>query len=370
MVLPHGHGHPRTSDNDAHDIYADFNSAGVYTVLISGRSNDHLLDRFVLYKSGVSDATNTSNPETLCEDGGTTTKYTLTVTNGSGDGSYTAGTNVNITADAPASGKAFDTWTGDVSGIVNVNSANTTITMPSQAASITATYKDVTLLTSVAINVGGNAYMASDGTNYIADDYFTSGSSYTSTNPINGTTDDVLYQSERYGDPFSYAIPLANGNYYLTLKFAEVYQTATNERVLDVTVEGSLEINDLDIYAEAGKDVAYDVMIPVNISDGELNISLTASVDNAKLSAILVSEDIPTGNKLKSTEAPLKVYPTVTDGIVTVEGLSNENMQLMNTMGVRSDLNIVNESTINIDMNPAGLYLLVIGTRGYRIILQ
>ncbi len=71
------------------------------------------------------------------------TLYTLTVNSGTGDGSYISGKVVNISADSPASGKQFDDWVGDTSGVANVNASSTTITMPSNAAEITATYTDV-----------------------------------------------------------------------------------------------------------------------------------------------------------------------------------------------------------------------------------
>ena len=57
-----------TSDHDRHDIYATFDSAGVYTVQISGRESNHAIDRFVLFKESmhsVSQATDLSNEETL-----------------------------------------------------------------------------------------------------------------------------------------------------------------------------------------------------------------------------------------------------------------------------------------------------------------
>ena len=44
--------------------------------------------------------------------------------------------------------------------------------------------------------------------------------SYTETIAIAGTSDDVLDQSERFRD-FSYAIPVANGDCLVTLKFKE-----------------------------------------------------------------------------------------------------------------------------------------------------
>lgn len=39
----------RTSDHDGHEIYATFNSAGDYTIEISGRSSGFAIDRMVLY---------------------------------------------------------------------------------------------------------------------------------------------------------------------------------------------------------------------------------------------------------------------------------------------------------------------------------
>ncbi|MCK9623136.1 MAG: hypothetical protein M0R47_21700, partial [Methylobacter sp.] len=60
----------------------------------------------------------------------------------SNSGSYTNGAQVAITADAPASGKIFDQWTGDTQYVASVSSTNTTVTMPAQPIILTATYKD------------------------------------------------------------------------------------------------------------------------------------------------------------------------------------------------------------------------------------
>lgn len=43
----------RTSDNDAHDIYVEFETTGVYTMEVSGRSSGHGIDRFVLFQEAV-----------------------------------------------------------------------------------------------------------------------------------------------------------------------------------------------------------------------------------------------------------------------------------------------------------------------------
>jgi hypothetical protein len=39
-----------TSDNDAHDIYVEFNNPGIYTMQVSARSAGHGIDKFILYK--------------------------------------------------------------------------------------------------------------------------------------------------------------------------------------------------------------------------------------------------------------------------------------------------------------------------------
>ena len=40
----------RTSDNDAHNIYVRFDSPGIYLMEVSGRSQGHAIDKFVLYQ--------------------------------------------------------------------------------------------------------------------------------------------------------------------------------------------------------------------------------------------------------------------------------------------------------------------------------
>jgi len=71
-------------------------------------------------------------------------KYTLTVTDGTGSGAYTAGTKVSISAKAPGAGKVFDRWWGDVDCVGNIYSSSTTVTMPQWNIGLIATYKEKT----------------------------------------------------------------------------------------------------------------------------------------------------------------------------------------------------------------------------------
>ena len=67
--------------------------------------------------------------------------YTLTVNNGSGDGSYPWGSIVQIVADVPVTVDwQFKCWIGDVAAVDDVNAATTDVTMPEANVTVTATY--------------------------------------------------------------------------------------------------------------------------------------------------------------------------------------------------------------------------------------
>ena len=91
----------------------------------------------------------------------------------------------------------------------------------------------------------------------------------------------------RFGN-FAYAIPLANGDYVVTLKFAETYWTTAGQRLFDVVMEGREVVSNLDLVAEVGPKAAYDVEVPVRVMDGVLNISFHTGRNNAQVSAIVV----------------------------------------------------------------------------------
>jgi len=90
------------------------------------------------------------------------TTYALTINNGTGSGSYTAGTMVNISANAAPSGQTFDKWTGDISNVADVNAANTTFTMGSFDATVTATYKDLQYTITASAGAGGIIFPSGD----------------------------------------------------------------------------------------------------------------------------------------------------------------------------------------------------------------
>ncbi len=135
---------------------------------------------------------------------------------------------------------------------------------------------------------GGGSYTSQSGVVYQPDTYYSGGTAASTTAAISGTWDPTLYQSERYGN-FSYNIPLANGNYTVTLKLAEIYWNAAGQRIFNVSMQGTQVISNLDIYAQVGNNAAYDLSFPVSVTNGLLNINFTSVVDYAKVSAIDVT---------------------------------------------------------------------------------
>jgi chitodextrinase len=115
---------------------------------------------------------------------------------------------------------------------------------------------------------------------------------YTRSQPINNTGDDPLYQSQRYGN-FTYTIPIVNGSYAVTLKFAELYWGSPGRRVFDVVMEGQKVISNLDVVAHVGTFTAHEVTIPVTVTDGALTLTFISRVDLAIVNAIVVSASGP-----------------------------------------------------------------------------
>lgn len=141
----------------------------------------------------------------------------------------------------------------------------------------------------IRINSGGPAQNYS-GEVWTADQYFTGGQTYSTTAAIAGTTQDQIYQSERYGN-VSYKIPVPAGKYKVNLYFAEIWWTASGQRVFSVAVENQFTRANIDLFQAYGNfNAAVIVADNIQVSDGFLDITLTTSKDNAKISGISVDK--------------------------------------------------------------------------------
>lgn len=99
-----------------------------------------------------------------------------------------------------------------------------------------------------------------EGNSWSPDNYYVGGRLATHKESVSGTPDPELYAGERYGN-FSYAIPVPNGKYAVTLYLAETWfrsdstgqdHGGVGDRVFDVYCNGTTLLKDLDIFAKAG----------------------------------------------------------------------------------------------------------------------
>jgi FlaG/FlaF family flagellin (archaellin) len=140
-----------------------------------------------------------------------------------------------------------------------------------------------------AVNSGGSAYTTDSGVPFQADTSCmdSGGLTYSTSDSIDGTTNDTLYQSECFGD-FGYTPSVANGTYRVTFKLAEIYWTDDDRRLYNVSLEGRRVVTLLDIHSRVGHDRSLELTRRVTVTDGTLDIEFVTETDNAKSSAILV----------------------------------------------------------------------------------
>jgi chitodextrinase len=145
------------------------------------------------------------------------------------------------------------------------------------------------------VNVGSSAsYVDPQGNTWAADDGYNTGYTEPNTATIAGTDKQALYQKRRIdrdtAPELTYGLTVPNGDYRVVLHFAEVVASVSfvGSRVFDITAEGALAVNDLDIFARVGANTALTVEIPVTVTDDQLNIGFLHGVNNPVLCGIEV----------------------------------------------------------------------------------
>jgi len=91
-----------------------------------------------------------------------------------------------------------------------------------------------------------------------ADRYFFHGLEVSRVEPVSNTADQEIFQGERFGN-FHYAIPVADGRYTVTLRFAETWfgpgkpgGGGVGSRIFDVYCNGTTLLRNFDILRSAG----------------------------------------------------------------------------------------------------------------------
>jgi thermitase len=177
---------------------------------------------------------------------------------------------------APSSISSTQTVTITAASVADsATTANATVTLnPSPSPSSPAFSS-----TPYYINSGGGSVRDASGITWAADTDFSGGITYSVTSPIANSTNPV-YQDCRYGT-FTYTFPVANGNYTVILKFAELYFNAAGQRQFNVALNGTQVLTNFDIFAQAGGEfLAMDRSFPVTVTNGQIQIQFTNGAAN------------------------------------------------------------------------------------------
>ena len=260
-------------------------------------------------------------------------------------------------------GYKLDEWSGDLSGSENPQ----TIVVDADKDITALTEFTGDAITSYAINCGGGAYEASDGTQFTKDMNFSGGNTYSTGSSISGTDDPALYQTERYGN-LVYSFDLNNGDYILTLMFAEIYADNPGARLFNVLIDDEMLVDSLDLYSEVGKNAAYNKTFSVYVTDGGIDIELQTLKDNAKISALKIMPvfegaayklTAETANGAIVTEPAGKVFMENTR--VAVEAVPDENFMFTEWGGDLSGTDNPSTVTMISDMSITASFLDVTG---------
>jgi hypothetical protein len=145
-----------------------------------------------------------------------------------------------------------------------------------------------------------DSYTDGNGQEWTPDTYFKGGRLILRRTAVSGTTEPGLFEGERYGN-FDYAIPVAQGEYGVTLYFAERYfgpgmpgQGGVGSRVFDVICNENALLRDFDVFKDAGGAnralvKTFHGLVPN--AQGKLMIRFLPVVNYALLDAISVVDE-------------------------------------------------------------------------------
>ena len=139
----------------------------------------------------------------------------------------------------------------------------------------------------IRVNAAGPAYIDSEGRLWSASNGFNGGSGF-GVSPPAGINVPVIYQTGLYNNsPFEYSAPLPNGQYQVTLKFADSMWCAPDD-YFSVVINGSTVASWLNPYGAVGAASPWDATYPITISDGHITIAFRPDRGYAVINAIQI----------------------------------------------------------------------------------
>ncbi|MGK7394629.1 MAG: glycosyl hydrolase family 8 [Candidatus Cyclobacteriaceae bacterium M3_2C_046] len=199
--------------------------------------------------------------------------YTLTVNNGSGDGTYQSGTVVNISADTAPTGQQFSNWTGATANIADINDVSTTLTMPAANITVTANYETIL---SPGLSIPGIIE---------AENYSAMNGIQTQPTTDTGGGENIGWVDT--GDWLDYNVEIpAAGEYNVTFRLASL----SNGAKFDLKI-GSATLTSVDEPATSGWQNWTSVTKTVNLQAGSQTLRIVATGSGWNLNWMDFSEN-------------------------------------------------------------------------------
>ena len=194
----------------------------------------------------------------------------------------------------------------------------------------------------IAVNAGGTAYAATSGISFAADapspdipGSFSGGRGSAVAGSISQTDDPMLYGTVRSGRDFSFAAAgLQAGDYAIELHLVEPEETAAGARLFDVTAEGTLVLDDYDIFTAAGGTLtAHAETLQATVLDGQLDITFGSVVGRPVVAAIAVTfvAAAPAGLSVSPASVDLGAVPVgaSSDGVIAISNNGSTNAEIL-----------------------------------------
>jgi hypothetical protein len=147
------------------------------------------------------------------------------------------------------------------------------------------------IFTTLRLNPGGSDWRDATGNTWLADAGYSGGAIYTTGAQISGEN-EPLYKDQRVGSPsFGYNFYVPNGTYRVKLGFAEINWmiSGPGQRLFHVNINGARVLTYFDVWAVAGgNNNHHDVVIPVSVTNGAIQIAFNSAKSDAIISAIQI----------------------------------------------------------------------------------
>lgn len=185
------------------------------------------------------------------------------------------------------------------------------------------------------INAGGSQYTDSNGQIWLAERGFSGGTSSSVPSPISGTDDDILYQSDRFGD-YTFTDSVPAGDYLLIFHFAETFADVggPGERLFDLVIsqDGTTlaeEIN-YDIRRDASSNnEATQLYIPLSLTSSAFDISTFGNTEQAKICAYELRPVTNLPDQIAPTEPSLTSSEVFTNGNFLGWSAASDNVAIV-----------------------------------------